>query len=96
MTNQTKHTPTPLSIEFEVDMEHLRVIRDADGGLIAMRVSPVAAEFIVRAVNAHDDLVKALRLAKSSLAREYGVPLEECTGGEFVAINDALTKAEGR
>lgn len=53
------------------------------------------AAFIVRACNAHDDLVAVLEYAKERIASYVGLPVTECIGGEFQPINDALAKAKG-
>src|ERR1700735_2276674 len=70
----SEHTPTP----WILDGEHLRtIVRGAESTIIAVRhrlpaVTHAAnAAFIVRAVNAHDDLVAALKETKASLS-EYG------------------------
>ena len=72
MTNETKHTPTPVSIPDVspemIDMFGSVAILDAEGKLLCTVGRdkkcnyPIAerAEFIVRAVNVHDELVAAI------------------------------------
>jgi hypothetical protein len=99
-------TPTPWS----VDGEHLRaLVRGADGTIVALRhrlpaATHVAnAEFICRAVNAHDDLVAAVKLVRSIIGEAAPEGFNPLVGDWaarlFLSQHDthaALTKAEGR
>lgn len=72
--NTAKHTPTPWTLNAEREK-----IEDADGEFVTRlslsryhddRTDPIAeanAAFIVRCVNAHDDLVRELREAREEL-----------------------------
>jgi hypothetical protein len=68
---RAQHTPTPWSISDLKTIEGDSMVCAGEGhgyGLVASVTIPQDAAFIVRAVNAHDDLVKALEKAQRALA----------------------------
>lgn len=98
----TKHTPTPLSLPifkedvYDIHMYSHTVIYDDDKYEIARMNDPDFAAFIVRACNAHDDLIAALHAMM-----EYLEELEEsgygrCEDNKSYMISlAALAKAKG-
>lgn len=101
MTDYTVPTPRPWKSEEEEP--YYLVIRGPLNQRIARvylddapvedynQVQHINADFIVRAVNAHDDLIAALELAKPFLTASRGVPF-----GPINALARAILKAEGR
>jgi hypothetical protein len=57
--------------------------------------SEANAARIVQCVNAHDELLAALILARNCMASELRLPVDECVGGDFTIINAAIAKATG-
>lgn len=51
---------------------------------------------VVRAVNAHEQLLTACHNLAAALAREYGLPLGECVSLEFAEYRNAIAAAEAR
>jgi hypothetical protein len=88
-----QHTPTPWGAEPKGGKGSW--IKGASGEWAALScgdedaTADANAEFICRAVNAHDDLVAALKYARDK-ADEYGSVIN------FAMIDAALAKAEGR
>lgn len=107
-----KHTPTPW--KFSQTHAHTLTIRHADGGgeyVAEIRVGDTPellltdeanARFIVRAVNAHDDLLEALRdlIEWQAVEHEDGCPEDDtcsCAAAPIIAkVNAAIAKAEGK
>jgi len=84
---QAEHTPTP----WRLDKQNPSLLRDAKGLYVA-KISeelPADAAFIVRAVNAHEALLKALKACVASLQRDT-----EDFGHEVAHINYAIRDAE--
>ena len=80
-TQTATHTPTPLKMAYEHDGEIIRpqMVHERLG------VSLYQAERICNAVNAHDELVKALKCVK-----QYA----DIPGDVMNVVKDALAKAE--
>lgn len=84
MSTNTKAMPTS-TLEIIADIKH------------AMEMYPAEeVEFIVRAVNAHDELVAALKRAIELLAAEIDLPVDQCVGGVFKDLRAVLAKAEAQ
>jgi hypothetical protein len=82
------HTPTPWRIGIAG-----RVL-GGDGLSVVSFNRKANAAFIVRAVNAHDDLVAALRKARNIIL-QMGLP-DEATDRVLLESGNALDKSEGR
>lgn len=83
----TQRTPGPWVVK-QLDANHWCIF-DANGMIVATNMrSEANAAFIVKACNAHDELVAALRDADSVLAREGYV----AESGIRVRIRAALAK----
>jgi len=63
---ETKHTPTPWRKFYEGSHEYL-ICADADGKEITAGANEADADYILQAVNNHDRLTEALRLALAEL-----------------------------
>ena len=91
MTQDTKHTPTPTPWTAEG-----AALLDAEGTPVALVCSIGAQEQILRAVNAHEELVAALRRASGELhdleANEVRPPVSLSV---IELVDAALAKAEG-
>ncbi len=83
MTDEAKHTPTPWRVEglagpypCEVYGTTFRGARQLIARCSGAKVRDGNAAFIVKAVNAHDDLVEALRNSQQAIRelRENGAP----------------------
>lgn len=75
----TDHSPTP----------EIYQMLNADGSLVAeIKAIPSAMEKITRAVNAHDNLVAALRIARNYVAPAGAIGQHDCK-----IIDAALAKA---
>lgn len=79
----------------EMAAKNITRIEAANGACICAahdmaEITPENAEFLCRAVNAHDDLVAALEMAVHALRDN---DLDEMMAGEFEIITDALAKA---
>jgi len=96
------HTPTPWSVfragkQYGIDAESMQSIvsfgddHEPDIGVQGATIEEAHAnaEFIVRAVNSHEDLVAALKEARGYLELYAG------TGFDFSAIDAALQKSTG-
>jgi hypothetical protein len=93
------HTATPWAVE-DNGNEYWPDInaKDADGDSVTIAtVGRANAEFIVRACNAHDDLVKALQELVASadmiVCRETQATLEDCDKTLIADARAALAKA---
>ena len=90
----SKHTPIslPLTGDFRGDMPDDVDVLDADGKIIACEMGTAQAEYLIAAVNSHDELVKALEEAESAL-----VSATTLYGGSFMnalgSVRAALSKA---
>jgi hypothetical protein len=82
------HTPTP----WRASSSDPKAIRRKTRFIGATEREEDTA-FIVRAVNAHDDLVAALKEARDALVRAPAIFMPSYTIGK---IDTALAKAEGR
>lgn len=103
--NETAHTPTPWTVtrskletdgafDYAISADGVLVLaetfgRDAKGG---WPPSQANAEFIVRAVNAHDDLLMALKLLLS-LCEAGGDPFDEPGRPTVARARAAISKA---
>ena len=83
----TKHTPTPWFAEAP-DKLQIRTLQPTLNDVAAVASSRANAAFIVRAVNAHDDLVAALEVVRRSAG--WGAMADET----HELINAALAKAK--
>lgn len=86
------HSPTPWTSGSSAIFAGKKCIGVTDCDSSTPNVERANAAFIVRAVNAHDDLVAALKAAKSELEA-----YEQAATGETynsTQINAALAKAE--
>lgn len=92
------HTPTPWQLQTSPDMRRPHLIHGQYGAIARVERKGGDAAFIVRAVNAHDDLVAALRdLRTTLLADDMNGTLSRASRKRAVGIvKDALAKAEGR
>lgn len=76
----TKHTPTPWAVDFRTDRDIVQLPRggdpenanDLNNDSLAIAHTDADAAFIVRAVNAHDALVAALRALVDARDRPHG------------------------
>jgi len=91
-----RHTPTPWSLNSGYNKAGAPFfeIKDKDGfNLLAIRggVIPISqdADFIVRAVNSHEAMLKALKEAQKVIAAQNN-------GNMLVSIEDAIAQAEGK
>ena len=92
MTDNT--TPRPWRHETD-GIASLDWIEGANGSLVAMQVAPNNAALIVRAVNAHDDLVRALDAIMASLHEERDTKLASLSRDDMIALaRAALAKAK--
>jgi cysteine sulfinate desulfinase/cysteine desulfurase-like protein len=101
MTNQTQvqHTPTPWFINGPNHIGHISVASERDGAVAEMvwhhvegRRFPVEAnaDFIVRAVNSHDDLLAALEEARAFLVALRLTFMHETTAEDTHAIVESM------
>jgi hypothetical protein len=103
------HTPTPWAVVEETEF-HGIYIRDCSletvcdlyfkppdsyEGHYSFPDSGVNAEFIVRACNAHDDLVEALKMAERVINTHIPNEQPVCAPGVSGYIQDAIKKARG-
>lgn len=100
----TKHTPTPWRVsktyqgaqgEYETtiqDMDGIRIITVEAWKGDAQEEAESNADFLVLAVNTHDELVAALELAKHYLDISHGL---NRTSIAYAQICAALPKAKG-
>lgn len=68
--NETKHTPTPWFVSQYLDDGRWGIVK-GDGEIViglAERLTEANARFIVTAVNAHDDLVAAVKAMEEHLS----------------------------
>jgi len=63
------------------------------GGKISPEYEAANARLIVRAVNCHEELLEALKIAVKAL-KDHDI--DESMAGEFEILTDAVEKAEGR
>jgi hypothetical protein len=93
---RAEHTPTPWRLAgqatLRTDIGHSP--SDEWIGSVHWRNRAANAEFIVRAANAHDDLVAALRKARNIIL-QMGLP-DEATDRVLLESGNAIDKAEGR
>jgi hypothetical protein len=92
MTNETKHTPTPWhrAGDYIVSEDEIAVA-EITNPCLASQTEDANAAFIVRAVNAHEALVRALRELIEA-AEEDGRPDRPCVR----VARAALALAEGK
>ncbi len=92
-----KHTPTPWFIQTKQDENGLVQILH-NHCAIAHEVTPVNAAFIVRAVNAHEELLAHLKAASARLKEFGGIRLEgKKVSVDFTSdLDAAIAKAEGK
>ena len=90
MKKQTGHTPTPWI--FKEGYHNNSMIYSENAELISVFQddNKANAQFIVKACNAHEELVKALKKALDIIENEY----PECQQHEFDCLRQALKKAE--
>ena len=102
----SKHTPTPWHVDGECiygttqrgDYVRIADTTVADGDNLPDKEADANASFIVRAVNCHDEMLKALK------AVELGVfgsmlpnsDIDVCTRGTLAQVQAAIAKAEGK
>lgn len=87
-----KHTPTPWKVDdYVMSGEKYRVFSPADPVAVASVAGKANAEFIVRAVNSHDELVEAIKNAIDSLPDHVGPRIAQVKK----ELSEALAKAEG-
>ena len=99
-TTQT-HTPTPWTM---MDFDHgTAIIYDKEQTVVIPKLTNKAnAAFIVRAVNAHEEMLSALKEMRTRYARLEGLYAEkagityDCPNGTIKLANRAIAKAEGR
>lgn len=100
----SKHTPTPWTFGHSQN-DNIGDITDKDGCLIADTYSNNAfdgmtcienARFIIRAVNNHDDILKALRFAKECFRGRLADEGYKWEGEDCKIIDAAISKAEGK
>lgn len=90
---EKKHTPTPWKFSPWHIEEGPSAVRAPAGHIVCTTASDADAELIVRAVNAHDDLVKALEKAKEIIRIWHGPDAWEIYDShspEMKPINAAL------
>ena len=90
MTQDTKHTPTPTPWTAEG-----AALLDAEGTPVALVCSIGAQEQILRAVNAHEELVEALEDARNVI--KHSVRRDVFTYKQHILdkIDTALARVEG-
>lgn len=96
MTSQIEHTPGPWELDDEFSIYDGRDRRIA---ILRDHGTPEHATLIVRAVNAHDDILAALKLARECIAYCRRAHADEQSGTGIpveVFIDAAIAKAEGR
>lgn len=81
----------PLPWRAEAGGEYGGRVKDADGHTVTNQVTQDEAELICRAVNAHEELIAALK-AYVAACRAQGIKLGSITGDAEALI----AKAEGR
>lgn len=90
----TQHTPTPWHDEIGAPGSSSGLtVRDENGNIIARVGSIDDAAFIVRACNAHDELVAALRGLLDATKDIRGIDPEEYKPEAFATARAALAKA---
>lgn len=64
----SKHTPIPLPLtgDFRGDMPDDVDVLDADGKIIACEMGTAQAEYLIAAVNSHDEAIRLLKWARLS------------------------------
>lgn len=92
ITPAAGHTPTPWRISADPEAGDRLIINDA-GLIIVKRPSHEDAAYIVRAVNAHEELVKIAKAYRNLLRAAASTDGEVAT---FHHIEDVLKKAEGK
>lgn len=89
MTEQPEHPPTPFTLQ-----ERTQEIVDADGCVVASVRAPGMADFILRACNSHEKLVKACRRAAGFFdSQRIGTIV--MPGSVIHDLRAGLTAAEG-
>ncbi len=102
MNNETKseHTPTPWKFKQEMKTGMFLVIgpQNEDIAVVDEGFGGGDTQFIVRAVNAHDDLVAAAQNARNVLAALITGDLKgvKADSAALLALRSALAKAEGK
>lgn len=74
------HTPTPWKYDIAPDSQNAMLMEEDESvivGLVAVHNIEADTQFIVRAVNAHDELVAALRLMRERYGRLHDA-LSDC------------------
>lgn len=96
--NEVKHTPTPwkASLRFQNNLPNDYVITDGKWGGIAIASSDneANAAFIVRAVNSHEELLTALKIAVFELSVKSGD--KNRIKNAVDRAKQAIIKAEGK
>ena len=97
--NNGPKLPVTAAPRGETELMGCRVILDAQGGAVAYVVFDEDAEHIALALNLHDELVAALRLAQPALlhstpvANHYPEPARRHVGALY-AVDNVLKKLE--
>ncbi len=90
---EATHTPTPWKFESAstsfTNRGSEQLLWNGDGMAIGRAVNPTQATFIVRAVNAHEELLAMLKVALENLDDKSG-------GSLSLDIKEAIAKAEGK
>jgi hypothetical protein len=95
--NAEQHTPTPWKVD---RFDHLLISNDPDAVICGVRgqhvtdfVKPADAYLIVRAVNAHDELLAACRAAKAAIESMWGAKCGGKNGALLKQLSIAIAKA---
>lgn len=105
-TNEVSHTPTPWQLGVENEyveginiwhgpVEFIANVRGTKGMGNPQEVAKANAAFIVKAVNAHEDLVGLVKELKEVVADAYA-PLGETLKALVYSADKALARAEGK
>lgn len=95
MTQETKHTPTPLKAAANERDLRKTYILDAAHNLYIATDSEAKAAFIVHRVNVHDELVSALQMAIRANDWHIEPPADSYGVNAYKACIGALAKARG-
>ncbi len=89
---ELSHTPTPWEVGFNKADRTYHIVDCIGGSTMAFSADEENAAFIVRAVNAHEELLHALKC----LVAQYDEANEESFAEAYGNALEIIAKAEGR
>lgn len=104
MTDELKHTPTPWKFSLSIERDFLGIYPDTGKKeapiakmpeYIRKDVMAANAEFIVRAVNSHDEMLAALQDAESAISASISYYGTDAALSALKSVRAAISKAIG-